>query len=477
MHVDRPRGGARIASRKLAHRRGLGLWRAFGLRAFVLAAALISGGLFSGGLSSGPARADATSDGLPPGDIVTYDQVLADPDNIELSYRYAISQIRKSDLLGASATLDRLILLAPQGPNIRALRAIVLYRLDNLREAQKEFADLLTLELDPELRSNIERYAGELNRRDQQTRMNLLTSIGYQYDTNRSGAPNSGQVRTFLGTFDLQNGRKEDDHSLTGLIRFGIEHDLEGQDRNTLFASVSAYGADQFKLDNYDTVDLSVQAGGRFEFGAVFLTPTLNYDHLFLGGDSYLDNYGGSLRADMRISDPVNLWLRGDLARIDYYNTTLYPTGDLQSGGDVGITAGADFYIGTNQRLTISATHHGFNSDQAWETYVGERLNINHTWLIGGGAFLLTDLFGEYANYDEADPITGETDRDDWIYRARVTLGVPVQTLVGAEEWPAALDGLTVSVYGEYYRADSNITNYEYDNARGGLTISKRWEF
>jgi tetratricopeptide (TPR) repeat protein len=433
--------------------------------------------LAAGLCSSGPALAE-TADGLPEAETVTYDQVLADPDNIQLSYLYAISQIRKSDLLGASATLDRLILLAPNEPNIRALRAIVLYRLDNLREAQKEFADLLTLDLDPELKRGIERYAAELERRDQHTRMTLLTSIGYQYDTNRAGAPNSGQVRTFLGTFDVtKDGQKEDDHSLTGLMRFGIEHDLATQNRNTLFGSVSAYGADQFQLDEFDTLDLSAQAGGRFEFGAIFLTPTLTYDHLFLDRDSYIDSIGASVRADMRISDPVNLFIRGDMNWIDYDNTTLYPAGDLQSGADLGITVGADFYIGTDQRLTISATHHGFNSDQEWETYVGERLNINHTWLIGGGAFLMTDLFGEYDNYDMADPITGESNRDDWIYRARMTLGVPVQTLFGAEEWPAALDGLTVSIYGEYYRADSNITNYEYDNARGGLTISKRWEF
>lgn len=427
-------------------------------------------------LGAPAARADTAED-LPATADVTYDQVLADPDNIELSYLYAITQIRKSDLLGASATLDRLILLAPKEPNIRALRAIVLYRLDNLREAQKEFGDLMKLDLDPALRRGIARYADELERRDQDTRMSVLTSIGYQYDTNRAGAPNSGQVRTFLGTFDLTDGKKEDDHSITGMVRFNIEHDLPTQNRNTLFGSVSAYGADQFQLDEFDTLDLTAQAGGRFEFGAVFLTPVITYDHLFLDRDSYIDSIGASLRADMRINDPVNLWLRGDVNWIDYDNTDLYPTGDLQSGGDVGITVGADFYIGTDHRLTISAGHHGFNSDSDWESYVGERVNINHTWLIGGGAFLMTDLFGEYDNYDEADPITGKDDRDDWIYRARMTLGVPVQTLFGAEEWPEALDGLTVSIYGEYYRADSNITNYEYDNARGGLTISKRWEF
>src|SRR5688572_22922176 len=75
--------------------------------------------------------APALAQDLPSAGDVTYDQVLENPDDLMLSYRFALKQIADGDLLGASATLDRLILLAPQEPNIRALRAIVLYRLGN----------------------------------------------------------------------------------------------------------------------------------------------------------------------------------------------------------------------------------------------------------------------------------------------------------------------------------------------------------
>ena len=417
-------------------------------------------------------------DTLPAADTVTYDQVLEDPDNIELGYRYALSQIRRDDLLGASATLDRLILLAPGEPNIRALRAIVLYRLDNLREAQQEFEAILALDIDPALRSNLERYAADLDRRNRQTRMSLLTSFGYQYDTNRAGAPDSGRLRTFLGTFDVApDARKKDDHSLTGLARFTIEHDLDTQERHSLFGSVSLYSADQFDLDDYDTFDIGAQVGGRFELGEIFLTPAFTYDHVILGDDSYIDSYAGSLRVEHRLSDPVNLWARGDLGYVDYRNTEQYPAGELQSGTDLGLMLGTDLYIGTTHRLTLSAGYTGYNSDQDWESYQGPAIGLNHTWLIGEGAFLMTDVAGEYQDYDIADPITGALKRHDWIYRARMTLGVPVETLFMAENWPDYLAGLTMSIYGEYYRADSNITNYDYDNVRAGATLSKRWEF
>ncbi|TDQ84025.1 hypothetical protein A8950_0571 [Dongia mobilis] len=470
MDLRRPHRGSDRSAGRMGER--------IGGQMTIIGASLIVLLLASIGADHAAAQGSAQGDVLPAGDNVSYDQVLEDPDNIELGYRYALTQIRRDDLLGASATLDRLILLAPGEPNIRALRAIVLYRLDNLREAEKEFDDILALDIDPVLRSNIERYAAELGRRNQQTRMSLLTSFGYQYDTNRSGAPNSGRLRTFLGTFDVApDGRKEDDHSLTGFTRFTIEHDLPTQERHSLFGSLSLYAADQFQLDDYDTYDIGAEIGGRFEFGQVFLTPNLSYDHLILGDESYLDSIVAGLRADHRLNDPVNLWARADIAYLDYRNTAQYPTGDLQSGGDVAATIGTDLYFGSSHRLTVSAGYGRFNADVEWESYQGPQLGLNHTWLLGDGAFLMTGLSGEYQDYDMADPVTGLASRHDWVYRARTTLGVPVQTLFMAEEWPAALAGLTMSIYGEYYRADSNITNYDYDNVRAGATLSKRWEF
>jgi Flp pilus assembly protein TadD len=147
--------------------------------------------------------------------------VLENPDDIMLSYRFALKQIEDGDLLGASATLDRLTLLAPQEPNIRALRAIVLYRLGNLREAKDEFEDLLKLDIDPQLRTNIERYADAIDRQSQDTRVNLLLSLGAQFDSNRAGGNkvNRGPA-TVVGDFDLNNAAPtEDDQSIQALAR------------------------------------------------------------------------------------------------------------------------------------------------------------------------------------------------------------------------------------------------------------------
>jgi len=423
------------------------------------------------------ASAQDQAPALPPSGDVTYDQVLENPDDLMLSYRFALKQIEEGDLLGASATLDRLTLLAPQEPNIRALRAIVLYRLGNLREAKEEFAQLLKLDIDPQLKTNIERYADAIDQQSKDTRVNLLLSLGYQFDSNRAGGNSVDKVRTVVGNFELSNAAPtEDDHSIQALARLSVEHDLPGQDRHMLFANATLYDGDQFDLDDFDTQSVGAQAGIRLEIGELFVTPNITYNHLWLGEESYVDIFQGEARYDWRINDPVNLFGVFTVANYEYHATDNYPDSDNQSGIDASAKIGLDWYIGADHRLTFAYTHRRFGATVEFESFDGDRLNIDHVWLIGKGIFLATNASVEWDRYDELDPLFVGDDRDDVIYRARMTLGVPVATMIG-EEQTGFLDGLLLSTYGEYYRQDSNSDLNEFENVRAGIAVSKRFQF
>jgi hypothetical protein len=427
-------------------------------------------------LSAG-ASAQDQAPALPSSGDVTYDQVLEDPDDLMLSYRFALKQIEDGDLLGASATLDRLTLLAPQEPNIRALRAIVLYRLGNLRDAKDEFAQLVKLDLDPQLKVAIERYARAIDRQSKDTRINLLLSLGYQFDSNRAGGNKVDKVRTVVGNFELSNAAPtEDDQSIQALARLSVEHDLSGQDRHMLFGNVTLYDGDQIDLDEFDTQSVGAQAGIRLEIGEIFVTPNITYNHLWLGEESYVDIFQAEARYDWRINDPLNLFGALALADYDYHATDNYPDSDTQSGLDASAKIGLDWYIGADHRLTFAYTHRRFDANAEFESFDGDRLNVDHVWLIGKGIFLATNASVEWDRYDEIDPLFVGDDREDVIYRARMTLGVPVATIFG-EEQTGFLDGLLMSTYGEYYRQDSNSDLNEFENVRAGAAISKRFQF
>ena len=127
------------------------------------------------------------------GEEVAYEQILADPDNIDLNLRYARSQIARADLKGAAATLERILLVNPDLAQVRLLYGIVLFRLDNMEESERMLKSVLALPTQPTLRDEVEEYLRQIRLRRKMTRWLASLSVGFQFDTNRNAAPSSKQ--------------------------------------------------------------------------------------------------------------------------------------------------------------------------------------------------------------------------------------------------------------------------------------------
>src|SRR5690606_34823304 len=130
---------------------------------------------------------------LPTGPRVTLEQVLAAPDDLELNYRFAQTQIADGDLRGAMSTLERILLTRPELARVRLLYAIVLFRLDNTDEAERELRTLQGMEMSPSLRAELEQALREIERRRRTTRYAANLTFGVQGNTNRDAAPDSGK--------------------------------------------------------------------------------------------------------------------------------------------------------------------------------------------------------------------------------------------------------------------------------------------
>ena len=158
---------------------------------------------------------------------VTYEDILKDPDNIELNARYAQDQIAKGELLSAAATLERILLVNPNLADVRLLYAVVLYRLDSLNEAQKELDSLRTITLPPAIREQVTAYEQKIKQRKRRTHIGLRQSNGWGYDTNRNAAPSSkfqlanDVAQDLTGT----NNRRADTHFLN-ISTVDVTHDL-----------------------------------------------------------------------------------------------------------------------------------------------------------------------------------------------------------------------------------------------------------
>ena len=88
----------------------------------------------------------------------TFEQVMAQPDNVPLNYEYARAEAGKGNLLSAAAAMERVVDAQPRWGEARLFYVGVLYKLDDAQDARGQLKQLEGLDLTPEQRNQADRF-------------------------------------------------------------------------------------------------------------------------------------------------------------------------------------------------------------------------------------------------------------------------------------------------------------------------------
>ncbi|MBO6783014.1 MAG: DUF560 domain-containing protein [Alphaproteobacteria bacterium] len=415
---------------------------------------------------------EAFGDGPP----VTYQDVLADPDNIELNFRYALTQIREGNVRGAGATLERILLIRPDLATVRVLFAIVLFRLDNLDEAERELRAVRDLEMPDDLRQQIDRYLEQIAQRRKTTKFVLAVNLATQYDWNRNASPTSKERFAFgLPTRATGGSLRQDDLSLNGLAQISFEHDLGAQKRHMMVGGLVYYQGEQVQQDDLDLHAVSADWGFSLDFAPNTFTPRLLYENVLLSRQKYLDSRGFSLDWNRDVSNTFKVFGTGKVKYQSYNNITGNTTATQRSGRVLDFQLGFSQVLDPTQRIRASFRRARTIAARGFNSFDRDEISATHTWLFEDGDFLLSSLTLTRDRYDRNDPSIATDTRSDKAGRLRVTYGLPLRAI--DDEVPALLQDLTLTVSAEAYRQLSNITNFSYKNYRFSVGVNRRWEF
>jgi tetratricopeptide (TPR) repeat protein len=428
-----------------------------------------------------------TDDG---GDI-TYADILANPDDIVLNFRWAKAQLARGDVRGASATLERILVLDPDLAPVRLYYAIVLYRLDSLDEARSQFDRLLQMDISPEVEANIRQYVSAIEQRRKRLSQSLTLTLGSQIDSNRNAAPND-KVQLLTGTpttITSSEDKPNNDIAYIGALRYDVSYDLGYQEGHEVFASLTGYGSDQVQLDALDLGSFSAEIGSRIRGGYWMLTPTLSQTVQSLSREKYLTARTGRLRLDWNVRPFFNL--NGDVSYSDerYQNTSESSALRLHSGQRYGARIGANYNWSPNNRTTVNLTGGMKEAARNYYSYNSLSGELIHAYLFGGGSYISGGIRYGKDQYRDPDFLTtgnSPQHRTDRTTRTRLTYGAPLSTILPtdlfgdsgtANQILGFLAPISWSVTGEYLDTKSNIPNYEYHNARAQVFLTRRWEF
>jgi hypothetical protein len=414
---------------------------------------------------------------------VTYPQVLAHPDDPEINIRWARTQIDRGDLKGASATLERMLLLNPNQPAVRALYGVVLFRLGSYVEAGDQFHLLDKVDMSPDSRREIDEYLAQIERKLRSTHYWAIGSIGAEYDTNRNLSPVSATLSAPILPPTLFAGPAVADWGLIAVGALGMEQDIGQQGRLQWTADGTIFEDDQARVKELDLTAALARTGLIWHTDFADIAPNLVASAIWLGSGQQF--YYQALGADISATRTLAVLDRrvtvfADVEALDeiFHTVAIDPTASQSSGAHYQLEAGAHYRVGNG--VTLTAAWQGTIKDAQIPglAYDGNNFILAGQWVFAPGQFFDTAIqYGvfPYLGVDPAvDPI--HTRRDN-LFDARLGYGIGLDHLLSGVGDASQFAGFTLSIAVEEIRDQSTVANFTNNDFRVLTLLTKRLDF
>lgn len=413
---------------------------------------------------------------------VSFEAVLADPDNVELNFRYAQTLLHDGRPKDAVPTLQRILTKQPDLAQVRLLYTFVLLRLDNLAEAERELAIVQKAQMSDSQRKDLDRLAKDIRQRRKPTRWDIRLGLGMQYDQNRSAAPASGEaeISSLSSSIDL-NGtpfEKENDLAFVTSLDARVQHDLRlnGAGQPKLIGGIRFQSAEQVELDYLDLMAFEVSGGAQFHVGGGLLTSELLYNQVLFSSETYLRSGGMRLKYERAVADRLKLGGRFQAEYQDYDEINDNPIADRRSGWRYEYALRGDYIWNANHFSGVELYAIDQNAKHNGYAFKAPGLSLAHLWIPKKNHFFVSRYSYEYHIYDGENAAITNRHRRDSRSKFRFTYGATLDEIMPFVSLPSGIDDIVASVSADFIVSDSNIRNYEYRNNAYSLMFTKRWK-
>jgi len=407
----------------------------------------------------------------PSWETVSFKQILADPDDPDLNYRYALAQIDAGHLPLGCAALERVLASDPARVDARLVYASLLFKLDRLDEAEEELQTLDVPGLDSRLREAARRLRREVGRARRRLLLRGRLGAGFDHSTNANYGPSSGQ-NLFLDVPINLTDESLPRSDQAAVLRADIEarRFFGPASKSSLFAAFSYYRAEQSRVKTFNLQDYSLQAGGALATRIGEITAGGLLDHLRLAQETFLRERGAKLSLGRRLGPSWAVRTEAQGVYEDFSSITQSPTAVEMRGPRYDFSLGVSFLPGPSMSLDAQATHSLKYAASRFNAYTRDSIGLSHSWNPAWEMVLQSYAQLDWDRYAERDPFVSATPREDWIWRAGLVWGTPL-TFVSV-----CLKDLAWNVRYDYQQSVSNIMNYSFRENRIGTMLNYRWE-
>lgn len=406
-----------------------------------------------------------------------FQQMLADPTNLDVAFEFAGLSARVGDVEAAISTLERMLIFAPGLPRLQLELGVLYFRLGAYETARSYFDNALKAPNVPDLvKARVDPYIAEINKRTQGYVFRGTVQSGFRYQTNANSAPSDRNITLGGLPFQLDDeatGVRDYNRFLSA--NFNLSVDLQNQG-DRFDVNFLAYGAWYDKRHDIDTALAEVKAGPVFDLERFGLKNTFLGVYglgsgLALAKEPYLGAVGGGSTLATLLTPRTRLFLQDEYRREEYINSELRTTASLRSGHRFSGNGRVQQQL--NDRFSIFAGMQGERRItmrdylDVWEwggsagwilAFDGPNVAQKEPWTVGMTGGYLT------RNYDRPDttinPSEAEWDKERYV--------------VGTFTMPLR-DGWGVQARSGFRKVDSNYPTRVFKNVHGSFAVQKRF--
>lgn len=403
---------------------------------------------------------------------ITFDQVLASPDDIELNFAYARQEAATGRLQQSAAALERILLNRPNYDTARLFYGIVLYRLADLEGAIRELTLLDGRELTSSQERDRKRYLALAQSRAEPWRISARYTLG--------GRIGSNPGRFSDTTLNSVLAKEDADGAIVGRSQFRVERDLENGRGDFLFFQSNGYINEFFDTDSADLIYSRVKLGASFHGVATRITPYTYYSNSWLQHERFRSRLGGGLDMALALNSQVELYVKGFAADEDYRATDFSVVGSRRNGWYKSVKAGAKWKMNDRQSFEVTGFGARKDADDNGFDYDARGIRLKSLSLLGEGAYLSLTAAYTWTDYDRPDNYLSNTiTREDERLYLRAAAGAPLETLFKSldVELPESIGDVVAQVGVSYTDQSSSIPLIDYDNLSVDVLFTKRLTF
>jgi len=428
---------------------------------------------------AGPVPAAADKSDLDKQYDAAFQEMLRQPANLDVLFKFAGLASQTGDLEGAISALERMLLINPNLPRVRLELGVLYYRLNSFEVAREYLQGALKSPNVPtDVRARAEQFLAQIENQQQASHLHGEVFLGFRYQSNANLGPATSSVRLFGQTANLnQAAVGGPDWGAVSTVQLRHTYDFGTQDKATLETFLTGYANRQFQLSaaNVQLVDLTV--GPRFQilsgsFQDITVKPLFAGGAIWVNDTMYYGSWGGGVEVNSMLSDRLRNVSTAVWRRHNNQDTSYLPTNSLFRGNEYSATTVFPFNISQIVTLFASASAQRFEADLApWQSY--------QLWGIGGGInfrfadpLLKTGLpwsvsltaSNQWWHYDAPDPtVDPNTYRDQSDFIVNLTLAIPFD------------ERTTFSLSGGRFVRSATLPNYAFDNNNVMFGVS--WRF